>query len=134
MFGPPGEVARTGGSASSPSFLLQVGGGRVVFLPSEGCVYAPLELDLLFESRRMRVVDSEGRVEHFEARPDPLFEGYNRLVPSSWDGPAPSHEGIRHAVGALVAASRQERAAETNLGPAVQVDCILEQVGAAHER
>ncbi len=80
MFGEPTACRRLSGEADSPLFELTWGDRRIVFLPTSGCPYSPFELDLLFEKKRIRVVDSESRVEHFIVQPDPKFAGYFSLA------------------------------------------------------
>lgn len=106
LFGPPVSATRLGGAKDSPRFEVRFQEGPVLFLPSDGCQYAPFELDLLFERRRVRVVDSERRVEHFRSDPDPRFPGYwNLAADDPWPGSAPSPESVLLAVRALLAAA-----------------------------
>lgn len=103
-FGPADGVRRLVGDIQAPTFVLEWTKGQVVFLPALGSSYSPFEMDLCFPNRRLRIVDSEERVEHFVARPDPCYPGYNRLTTEAlWTGLAPSPESIGHVVAAAVA-------------------------------
>lgn len=87
------------GSATEPLFEVSAEDCRIQFLPSPVSDFSPFELDLLFENCRLRVVDSERRVEFFRSRPDPLFPAFGTLAPEPfWDGMVPSHESILYAV------------------------------------
>lgn len=131
MFGAPSAVKRLGGDHAAPLFELRVGDARVVAVPTEGARYSPIELDLLFETHRVRVIDSERRVEVFQSRPDPDYEGFENLVPdASWSGGAPSHESILCAVDeTLRATGGHPNDAGELLDRAVLVTRILEEVG-----
>ena len=131
MFGPPSDVKRLGGEPSAPLFELRVGAARVLAMPTEGARYSPVELDLLFERRRVRVIDSEGRVEVFRSRPDPDYEGFENLVRDArWSGGKPSHESILRAVDETLRAAAGGPAADELLERAVLVTRILEEIGA----
>jgi predicted dehydrogenase len=131
MFGPPSDVRRLGGDHEAPVFELLVGNARVLAMSTPGVSYSPVELDLLFEKRRVRVIDSERRVEIFQSRPDPDYEGYENLVPMRWPGHKPSHESILRAVDeTLRAAAGHSNAAGELLDRAVLVTRILEEIGA----
>lgn len=132
IFGPPSAVRRLGGDHAAPLFELRVGGARVLAVPTEGARYSPIELDLLFETHRVRVIDSERRVEVFQSRPDPDYEGFDNLVPdASWSGGVPSHESILCAVDeTLRAAAGGPNTAGELLDRAVLVTRILEEIGA----
>jgi hypothetical protein len=132
MFGAPSAVKRLGGDHAAPLFELRVGDARVLAMPTEGARYSPIELDLLFETHRVRVIDSERRVEVFRSRPDPDYEGFENLVPEAgWSGGAPSHESILYAVDeTLRAAAGHPGAAGDLLDRAVLVTRILEEIGA----
>jgi len=132
MFGPPSAVKRLGGDDAAPLFELRVGDARVASLPTEGAHYSPIELDLLFQTHRVRVIDSERRVEVFCSRPDPDYDGFENLVPDpSWSGGVPSHESILYAVDeTLRAAAGHPNAADELLDRAVLVTRILEEIGA----
>jgi hypothetical protein len=106
MFGAPSSVRRTGGEARRPAFEVAWGAARVTFLPVTGCRYSPVELDLLFESERLRIVDSECRAERFEAQPDPTYPEFLNLVPARMPSPAvPSREALLAAVTAALDAA-----------------------------
>jgi hypothetical protein len=132
MFGTPSAVKRLGGDHAAPLFELRIGDARVVAVPTEGARYSPIELDLLFEAHRVRVIDSERRVEVFQSRPDPDYEGFENLVPDAgWSGGVPSHESILCAVDeTLRAAAGGPSPAGELLDRAVLVTRILEEVGA----
>ena len=132
MCGSPTELSRLGGEADHPIFELRFGAARVVFLPTMGCTYAPIECDLLFKARRVRVIDSERRIECFEARPDPLFPAFFNLVPDQGrDRCTPSHESIVYAVEATLRAADGEPVEPDILRRGVEVTQILETVGAS---
>ena len=116
MFGPAAS-RRTGGDAARPHFEMSWAGGTVTFLPSTGCRFSPIELDLLFESGRLRVVDSERRAELFAAVPDPQYPGYFTLAPQPLGEPdAPTAESILGAVrSTLLAADEGPREADRAL-------------------
>ena len=103
-----------GGQREAPAFELKFGHGAVLFLPAPDCGYSPFELDLFFPKNRIRVIDSEGRVERFVSRPDPRFPGYENLVPvGGGDVSALSSEALLcSARAALVAATRRARTVE----------------------
>jgi len=131
MFGPPSGVKRLGGGSVAPVFELLVGDARIVVSSTEGCRYSPVELDLLFETRRVRVIDSERRVEVFRSQADPDYGGFETLVPDTgWRGGAPSHESILYAVDEILRAAAGHSAASDTLDRAVLVTRILEDVGA----
>ena len=132
MFGPPSAVRRLGGGAVAPEFELFVADdARIVFLSTERCRYSPVELDLLFETRRVRVIDSERRVEVFRSQADPVYEGFSNLVPDAgWRGGVPSHESIVHAVDATLRAAGGQSMASNTLDRAVLVTRILDDLGA----
>jgi Oxidoreductase family, NAD-binding Rossmann fold len=131
MFGPPSAVRRLGGDHAAPLFELRAGGARVVALPTDGARYSPIELDLLFETHRVRVIDSERRVEIFRSRPDPDYDGFENLEPEAgWSGGAPSHESIRHAVDETLRAAAGFPVGDEVLDRAVVVTRILEEIGA----
>jgi len=68
-------------------------------LPAPDVEYAPYEMDLFFETKRIRIVDSELRVEFFETSKDAVFVDYSNLKQvSPPDCIALSHEGIRNVV------------------------------------
>ena len=99
LFGLQCTSRRLGGTKTEPLFELTFADRSLQFLPSPGSDFCPFELDLLFDHSRLRIVDSERRVEFSRSRPDPSFPGYAILAPESlWDGMAPSHESILQAV------------------------------------
>ena len=103
LFGEPAAARRLSGSDAEPLFEVEFAAGGVTFLPSPDSPYSPFELDLLFEKRRVRVLDSESRVEHFAPRPDPAFGGYFNLATAEAWPEAPSRESILLAVKAALA-------------------------------
>jgi hypothetical protein len=131
MFGPP-SARRLGGDARQPTFELTWKGTKVVVLPAIGCRYSPIEMDLLFESGRLRIVDSEGRAERFEARPDPRYPGFLNLVPVPLSSPsALSPESMLGAVRAALAAAEEARPAGepgSHLTRAVDVVRVLHEI------
>lgn len=105
MFGPPSAARRLGGGARQPTFELAWEAAKMVVLPATGCRYTPIEMDLLFESGRLRIVDSEGRAERFAARPDPRYPDFLNLVPVPLSPPSgPSPESILASVRAALVA------------------------------
>lgn len=54
-------------------------GGRVLLQAVDCRPYSIFELELFFEHRRLRILDSGFAVEEFDVREDPLFPGYRRL-------------------------------------------------------
>jgi hypothetical protein len=130
-FGPASGARRFGGDAASPLFVLDWAQGSVVFVPATGCAYSPFELDLCFRDRRVRVLDSEERVEHFVSGPDPHYAGYCRLVPEPlWPGLVPSPESLGCAMEAAVAAAAGEPVPWRELlARSVRVVEICEQIG-----
>jgi predicted dehydrogenase len=131
MFGPPSVMRRLGGGPAAPMFELLVGDAHVVVSSTEGCRYSPVELDLLFETCRVRVIDSERRVEVFRSEADPDYEGFETLVPDAgWRGGAPSHESILYAVDETLRAAGGHPAADDLLDRAVLVTRLLEEIGA----
>ncbi len=98
----------SGGDTESPTFLIPFdGGGEAVFLPSSGLPYAPFELDLLFDRARLRIIDSEGRLERFEVVPDPHYPGYETLAASA-PGVSPSIASFAAPFHAIVGSVRGE--------------------------
>jgi hypothetical protein len=89
-------------------------------------------MDLLFESGRLRIVDSEGRAERFAARPDPRYPDFLNLVPVPLSPPAaPSPESMLGSVrAALVAAEEARPTAEPGsyLTRAVDVVRVLHEI------
>jgi Oxidoreductase family, NAD-binding Rossmann fold len=131
MFGPPSVVRRLGGDSVAPVFELLVGDASILASSTEGCRYSPVELDLLFEARRVRIIDSERRVEVFRSETDPDYEGFETLVPdAAWRGGAPSHESILYAVDETLRAAAGQSVEDDLLDRAVLVTRILEDIGA----
>jgi hypothetical protein len=129
MFGSPRVPGRLSGDKESPLFELYFGDARIVFLPVAGCQYSPIEIDLLFQTRRVRVIDSERRVEWFQSKPDPAFEGYYNLSADTLAvQSAPSADSILHAVEATLNAARTGKINYDLLERAAKVDVILETV------
>jgi len=132
MLGPPSSARRLGGDARQPTFELTWEGANVVVLPAIGCRYSPIEMDLLFESGRLRIVDSEGRAERFEARPDPRYPDFLNLVPVPLSSPsAPSPESMLGSVRAALAAAEEARPAGepgSHLTRAVDVVRVLHEI------
>ena len=130
MFGEPTASRRLGGDAQTPVFELQFGRGRVVFVPSIGCEYSPFELDLLFERKRVRIIDSERRVETFTTKPDSRFHGFaNLVVELRWPHLHPSHDNMIRSVQAAMSAARGDQVAWRDLlERAVKVSEILEEI------
>jgi hypothetical protein len=119
----------SGGDTESPMFLIPFnGGGEAAFLPSSGLPYAPFELDLLFERARIRIIDSEGRLERFEVVPDPHYPGYTTLAAST-PGIPPSIASFAAPFRAIVGVVRGERAADFSIVErGAAVTSILDQV------
>ncbi len=133
MFGPAVCAKRLSGSEDAPMFelLLEKPVASAMFLPTSGVDYAPLELDLLFERGRIRIIDSEQRVEKFVSRPDENFEGFFNLVPFD-ENPTgtPSHENIIYAVQEVLHAATGQTVKDDVFQRSVMVDWVLDQVGA----
>jgi hypothetical protein len=124
MFGPPSAARRLGGDARQPAFELAWTGARAVVLPAVGCRYSPIEMDLLFESGRLRIVDSEGRAERFAARPDPRYPDFLNLVAVPSSSPsAPSPESMLDSVRAALAGE-----AGSSLNRAVDVVRVMHEI------
>jgi predicted dehydrogenase len=132
MFGPPSSARRLGGDARQPTFELAWEGARVVFLAAIGCHYSPIEMDLFFESGRLRIVDSEGRAERFAARPDRRYPDFLNLAPVPLASPsAPSPDSMFGPVRAALAAAEEARPAGesgTHLTRAVDVVRVLHEI------
>jgi len=130
LLGTQCQINRLGGTEASPHFELRHTGSSVQFLPSPGSDFSPFELDLLFERCRLRIVDSERRVEFYQSRPDPLFAGFSTLAPQNlWAGLGPSHESILHAArAALTIAQNGGNGWQDLLDRAVAVTECLEQL------
>lgn len=58
------------------------GGGRAVLQAVDCRPYSVFELDLLFENKRLRILDSGFALEESDAKEDLLFPGYRRLESS----------------------------------------------------
>jgi hypothetical protein len=130
-FGPVTGARRLAGDPCAPLFLLEWASGRIVFVPATGCGYSPFEMDLCLPDRRLRILDSEERVEHFVSEPDPCYSGYRRLaVQPLWDGLAPSPESIAHAAAAAVEGAEGKPVSwQGLLARAVQVVELCERIG-----
>jgi hypothetical protein len=130
MFGEPDAVRGFSGDAESPLLELRFGTARVIFLPTVGCQYSPIEIDLLFQTQRVRIIDSERRVEWFQSKPDQVFDGYFNLVADARRGQAiASAESVLYAVEATLRAARARAASFELLERAVRVNTIIEKVG-----
>jgi predicted dehydrogenase len=130
MFGIPDSVVRLGGEDASPLFSATFAEGmRALFVPLAGVKYSVFELDLFCERARLRVTDSERRVELFVARMDPHFVGYSVLEPALLQSAPPTHEMIG-AVAATLRAARAGRDESGVLTRAVAVARVLEDAGA----
>ena len=131
MFGHSLDVKRLSGDPTTPVFELTIRGARVLAVPTEGARYSPVELDLLFDAHRVRVIDSERRVEVFRSEADPDYEGFENLAPGAgWSGGAPSHQSILQAVDETLRAARGLPVGDEVLDRAVLVTRILEEIGA----
>lgn len=90
-------------------------------LPAPDVEYSPYEMDLFFDTKRIRVVDSEMRVEFFESSKDALFVDYSNLKHvSPPDYIALSHEGILNVVNQALSGN-----ADQSLKRALEVQRIL---------
>ena len=68
----------------SVSAVLNMAGGAPFFLQSIDCrAYTIFEMDLLFERRRVRLVDSGFVIKEYEVKESPLFAGYRNPVMAS---------------------------------------------------
>jgi len=134
MAGPPVCAQKLSGPDDAPVFEISFGttGATAVFLPSPGCEYAPLELDLLFERGRIRIVDSERRMERFISRPDENFRDVFNLVPAeSFPAGGPSHENVFYAVQEVLRVAKGEPVAADVFRRGVLVDWVLDQINAS---
>ncbi len=133
IVGKPSHAQRLAGSADAPVFEVSFAASRVtaMFLPTPGCEYAPLELDLLFEHGRIRVIDSERRAERFMSRPDENFDGFFNLAPIDHDAAAaPCHDSILYAVEAVLRVAAGQPLVDDVFGRGIMVDAVLDQIGA----
>ncbi|MBI2524656.1 MAG: Gfo/Idh/MocA family oxidoreductase [Candidatus Rokubacteria bacterium] len=133
MLGGPDHAARLAGDDEAPLFELRFRSteARALFLPTPGTQYAPMEMDLLFEAGRIRVLDSEQRVEWFRAFPLREFEGYCGLVPLA-DAPTeqPDWQAMLNVFRELVRVANSGSGDERGVERAVAVSRILDTVGA----
>jgi hypothetical protein len=145
MCGTPATARRLSGSREAPVFELTWPGGHdrpgdgpgrkhdeivARFLPTDGCGWSPFELDLLFESSRVRVIDSEERTEWFAAVTHPRYPEFSTLRRDTRrDEAGPSVGPMNHVVCALLSASRGEAFDAGTLPRAVDVTRVLEEVG-----
>ncbi len=110
MLGPVREartVATTAGDPDDTGLALAAefeDGGRGMFLPLVRGGFAGVEIDLLGTEGRLRIVDSERRVDYFRSRPaeEPGCEGLRLLSPEAADMPPPDWQALRHVVAAAV--------------------------------
>ena len=131
-FGAPVRVRRLAGDDAAPLFEATFPqGARALFVPLPDVAYSVFELDFFGEKGRLRVVDSERRVELSAARPDADYAGYSVLEAVSSDAPALTFE-MTGAVEAAVEAARRGRDASGIRQRAVEVARALE--GAAGPR
>jgi predicted dehydrogenase len=121
LFGPPVDVAGIGAAAAAPLFEARFAGGlRALFVPLPRLPYSVFELELFFEEGRLRIVDSERRVEAFTARPDGQFAGYSALEGVAAPGPEITYEMVG-SVEATVNAARSGRDDSGMLARALEV-------------
>lgn len=133
MAGRPAGAVRLSGPGNAPIFEMTFEGtpATALFLPTPGCEYAAFEFDLLFERARMRIIDSERRLERFVSRADDHFQGFFNLVPcEDRSAGAPSHEGMLHAVDAALAAAAGRAVGDDIFGRSVMVERVLDRIGA----
>jgi hypothetical protein len=128
MMGPASSTKRLSGSDLAPCFEVALESGAVAtFTPAPAAAYAPLEMDLFFERARVRVLDSERRVERFGLTPDPVFPGFEMLSRQSGPNAGPTVEALALVFDAVA----NDRLDDTGLiARAVRVTELLEQVGA----
>ncbi len=115
-------MATTAGDPGDPGIALAAefqGGGRGMFLPLTREGFAGVELDLLGTDGRLRIVDSERRVDYFRNQKgiEPGCESLQLLVAEAADMPPPDWQALRHVVAAaasddLLAIGPPARAAE----------------------
>lgn len=68
----------------SVSAILQLESGSRFILQTLDCrAYSLWEMDLLFSSRRIRIIDSGFLIEEYEVKQDALFPGYKTLLKTS---------------------------------------------------
>lgn len=133
MVGSPVQAERLAGPDDAPMFEVSFEGTDVIalFLPTPGCEYAPIELDLLFERGRIRVIDSEQRVEKFVSRPDENFKGFFNLVSiDAYSAGTPAHDNILHAVQDVLLAATTHPVRDDIFRRGIAVDRLLDQIGA----
>lgn len=56
------------------------GGGRICIQAADCRAYTVFEIDLLFEKKRIRLVEAGFRIEEYDISENPLFAGYRNLV------------------------------------------------------
>ena len=140
VVGTDARATRLSGASDAPTFLiearmLRAGSDaqdvRALFVPTETRGYAPMELDILFDRGRLRIVDSEGRVEATAAVPDPDFEGFSLLAPIELPGLGrPDREGLAHAIAAVLRAAHDGDGNAGCVDRAVAVTRLLDEVTA----
>ena len=127
-FGAPDAVRRLSGENDAPLFEATFrGGARALFVPLPRVNYSLFELDFFCERGRVRVVDSERRVETSVVRADPDYPGYSALERAPADVPELTFEMIG-AVEAAVEAARQGQDTSGIRLRAVEVARALEGV------
>jgi predicted dehydrogenase len=126
-FGSITSLGRLAGAAHSFEVSF-AGGPRAIFVALSGLDYSVFEIEVFCERARLRVVDSERRVELFAAAPDPAFPGYRGLEAAPSDLPEITHEMIE-AVEAAVSAARAGRDESDVLSRAVEVARALDAAG-----
>jgi len=102
-------------------------GGHGMFLPLASEGFAGVEIDLIGTKGRLRIVDSERRVEYFrcQSSTEPGCDGLNMLEPAALDLPAPDWEALRY----VVAAAADETAAPAcPLQRAAEVVTVIDRV------
>lgn len=125
MFGEPRHPRRLDADRLSPAFTVSFSSAPVHFIPCPDATYSPYELDLCFEHARVRIVDSEERIELFSSVPHASFPGAEELRLASWAGRMPSHDSLLQAASAAVQAIDDPSASTALLRRSVMVVDIM---------
>ena len=132
LAGPASSVRWLSGDTMSPSFEITFKKGtKAVFMGTPNVSFSPLEIDLFFVRGRIRVIDSERRVEAFISKPDPTYDGFQNLVyvKPPFKGNL-RHDGMMAVVKAALDTSRgKSNFAERLLERSFVVSKILAAIG-----
>jgi predicted dehydrogenase len=102
-------------------------GSHGVLLPLSAEGFAGVEIDLIGTEGRLRIVDSEQRVEYFRAAPstEPGCEGLDMLAPAATDLPPPDWQALKHV---MATAADDTIAPACPAARAAEVVCVIDQV------